>query len=125
MIADMIVKLKNNHGTPLDDILLIGHSLGGQITGFVGKLVKEKTEQKLPRIIALDPAGPLFDNRPEDKRLNKNDAEIVEVLHSDGGTFGFLKSCGTIDFFPNGGSSQPGCKRIDLLDITSIVDPGK
>lgn len=113
------------HAIPFSNILLIGHSLGGQISGFVGKLVNEKVGKKLPRIIAMDPAGPLFDIRPENKRLNKNDAEIVEVIHSDGGTFGFLKSCGTIDFFPNGGSSQPGCKRIDLLDITSVVEPGE
>lgn len=105
-------------------MLLIGHSLGGQIAGFVGKRIFNETGEKLKRIIALDPAGPLFDTRPSDKRLNKTDADIVEVIHSDGGTFGFLKACGTIDFFPNGGSSQPGCKRIDLLDITSVIEPG-
>lgn len=121
----MIIKLKEDHDIPFEDILLIGHSLGGQITGFVGKLVKEKTGIKLPRVIALDPAGPLFDIRPEDKRLNKNDAEIVEVIHSNGGTFGFLSACGTIDFFLNGGSSQPGCKTIDLLDLKSLIDPSK
>lgn len=33
--------------------------------------------------------------------------------------------CGTIDFFPNGGNLQPGCKRIDLLDITSVTELGK
>lgn len=117
--------MNKSHAIPFNNILLIGHSLGGQISGFVGKLINEKVGKKLPRIIAMDPAGPLFDTRPEDKRLNKNDAEIVEVIHSDGGTFGFLNSCGTIDFFPNGGSSQPGCKRIDLLDITSVIEPGE
>lgn len=124
-MANLIIKLNEDHGIKYDDILLVGHSLGGQTSGFVGKIIKKKTEQTLPRIIALDPAGPYFDTRPEEKRLNKNDAKVVQVIHSDGGTFGFLKSCGSIDFFPNGGSSQPGCKRIDLLDITSVVEPGK
>lgn len=117
--------MNKRYGIKFNDILLIGHSLGGQISGFVGKLVQKKASKKLARIIAMDPAGPIFDTRPEDKRLNKNDAEVVEVLHSDGGTFGFLSSCGTIDFYPNGGSSQPGCKRIDLLDIKSVVEPGE
>lgn len=124
-IANLIVDLNKNHRVSLDNILLVGHSLGGQITGFVGKHVYKHTGQKLPRIIALDPAGPLFVQRPDDKRLNKDDAEVVEVIHSDGGTFGFKDATGTIDFFPNGGSSQPGCTRIDLVDITSFIDPSE
>lgn len=80
---------------------------------------------KLPRIIALDPAGPLFVARPIDKRLNATDAEIVEVVHSNGGTFGFSKACGTIDFFANGGSSQPGCKPVESLDLKSISEAGE
>ncbi|KAJ8934543.1 hypothetical protein NQ314_013284 [Rhamnusium bicolor] len=125
IIANLILDLNRNYSVSLDNILLVGHSLGGQITGFVGKNIYKLSGKKLPRIIALDPAGPLFSQRPDDKRLNKNDANIVEVIHTDGGTFGFKDSCGTIDFFPNGGRSQPGCKRIDLLDIRSVTDPGK
>lgn len=125
IIARLIVDLNTNHSVNLDDILLVGHSLGGQITGFVGKKVYKLSGQKLPRIIALDPAGPLFIQRPDDKRLNKNDAQVVHVIHSDGGTFGFKDATGTIDFFPNGGNSQPGCKRIDLLDIASVADPSR
>ncbi|KAG5879920.1 hypothetical protein JTB14_014393 [Gonioctena quinquepunctata] len=123
ILADLILDLNKNYGVDLEDILPIGHSLGGQITGFLGKHITKETGRKLRRIIALDPAGPLFDERPGDKRLNENDAEVVQVVHSDGGTFGFKQTCGSIDFFPNGGSSQPGCKRIDLLDLTSLADP--
>ncbi|XP_018580014.1 phospholipase A1-like [Anoplophora glabripennis] len=123
IIARLIVNLNRNHGVSLDKVVVIGHSLGGQITGFVGKRVYKQTGQKLPRIIALDPAGPLFVQRPYDKRLNKHDAEVVEVIHTDGGTFGFEDATGTIDFFPNGGNSQPGCMKIDLVDITTFIDP--
>ncbi|XP_019881701.2 phospholipase A1 isoform X1 [Aethina tumida] len=122
-IANLIVDLNKNYGVPLDDLLLVGHSLGGQICGFISKRIKKETGQTIPRIIALDPAGPLFTTRPEDKRLNKNDAKVVHVVHSNGGTFGYHDSIGTIDFFPNGGSSQPGCKQIDLFDPSSISDP--
>ncbi|EFA06789.1 Vitellogenin-2-like Protein [Tribolium castaneum] len=123
IIGEFIVGLHKNYSVPLGNILLVGHSLGGQVSGFVGKKVQELTGNKLPRIIALDPAGPLFISRPDEERLNKNDAEVVHVIHTDGGTFGFKSSCGTIDFFPNGGSSQPGCTRIDLLDIKSVAEP--
>ncbi|CAH0550789.1 unnamed protein product [Brassicogethes aeneus] len=122
-IGDLIVDLHKNHGIPLEHFVLVGHSLGGQISGFIGKRVFKETGKKLPRIIALDPAGPLFIQRPEDKRLNPSDAEVVEVLHSDGYTLGYPTSIGTIDFYPNGGNSQPGCKRIDLLDFRSLGDP--
>ncbi|XP_044265372.1 uncharacterized protein LOC123011801 [Tribolium madens] len=123
IIGEFIVGLHKNYSVPLENILLVGHSLGGQVSGFVGKKVQELTGNKLPRIIALDPAGPLFISRPDEERLNKNDAEVVHVIHTDGGTFGFKSSCGTIDFYPNGGNSQPGCTRIDLLDIKSVAEP--
>lgn len=123
-ITKLLVNLYRNYGVNKKNFLLVGHSLGGQIIGFVGKLFLKETQEKLPRIIALDPAGPLFLSRPIDKRLTKDDAEVVEVVHSDGGTFGYPSECGTIDFFPNGGSSQPGCKRIDLADLVgTFSDP--
>ncbi|KAL1497525.1 hypothetical protein ABEB36_008469 [Hypothenemus hampei] len=123
-IANLLVDLYKNYGVDKGKFLLVGHSLGGQICGFTGKLFRKNTLETLPRVIALDPAGPLFTTRPDEKRLNKNDADVVEVIHTDGGTFGFQESCGTIDFFVNGGSSQPGCKRIDLADLVgSFQDP--
>jgi pimeloyl-ACP methyl ester carboxylesterase len=123
IVGQLIVDLHKKYSVPLANILVVGHSLGGQISGYVGRKVKESTNKKLARIVALDPAGPLFINRPENERLNKDDAEIVHVIHTNGGTFGFFLSCGTIDFFPNGGSTQTGCATINLLDPTSIAEP--
>ncbi|XP_063918830.1 pancreatic triacylglycerol lipase-like [Zophobas morio] len=122
-IGKFVVGLHKKYSVPLKNFLIVGHSLGGQVSGFIGKKVKELTNEQLPRIIALDPAGPAFTNRPEDERLNKNDAKVVHVIHTNGGTFGFKASCGTIDFFPNGGSLQPGCATIDLMDIKSVAEP--
>lgn len=81
------------------------------------------TGEKLPRIIALDPAGPLFTYRPDDLRLNRRDAKIVEVIHTNGGVLGFSSDAGTIDFFPNGGRSQPGCANINFFNISDLADP--
>ncbi|XP_056640293.1 inactive pancreatic lipase-related protein 1-like [Diorhabda sublineata] len=120
-IGEMIIDLIEKHNVDIKKILLIGHSLGGHTCGFAGKKLKE-VGKLLPRIIALDPAGPLFQVWPKDKRLDSSDADIVEVLHTDAGTFGLAGSVGTIDFFANGGQFQPGCARIDLFDIFNI-DP--
>lgn len=48
---------------------------------------------------------------PED-RLDKDDAYYVDVIHTNGDKNGILKSLGNIDFFPNGGKSQPNCSKI-------------
>ncbi|KAL3288193.1 hypothetical protein HHI36_002643 [Cryptolaemus montrouzieri] len=122
IIGNLVYKLVKDYNVPLQNILIIGHSLGGQITGWIGKRFFQLSGTKLPRIIALDPAGPLFALRPDTKRLNKNDAEIVHVVHSDGTLLGFGDPCGTIDFFPNGGSDQPGCGIVNLKDLANIGD---
>ncbi|CAG9854607.1 unnamed protein product [Phyllotreta striolata] len=121
-LAETIEKLLDEHDIKPSQLLLIGHSLGGQTMGFVGKRL-QKSGRKLPRIVALDPAGPLFDIRPADKRLNPSDADVVEVIHSDAGTFGFKDSCGTIDFYPNGGNMQPGCYRVDISSLPGVKEP--
>lgn len=33
----------------------------------------------------MDPAGPEFYNNPESSRLDKTDAEFVQVIHTNGG----------------------------------------
>ncbi|XP_063921249.1 pancreatic triacylglycerol lipase-like [Zophobas morio] len=120
-IGEFVVKLIKDRGVSIKNILIIGHSLGGQVASFVGKTVFELLKEKLPRIIALDPAGPLFNIRPENERLNPNDAQVVHVIHTNGGVFGFLRECGTIDFFPNGGSHQNGCLKTILTDVQSLT----
>ena len=42
------------------------------------------------------------------------DADYVDVIHTNGcsawkGCFGIPDKCGHADFYPNGGTSQPGC----------------
>ena len=71
-------------------------------------------------ILALDPAGPIFDVNSESTKLGKNDAKAVQVLHtaSSGGfpiALGYDGNCGSVDFYFNGAKHQPGCK--DILPI--------
>ncbi|KAM5291907.1 lipase member H [Ctenodactylus gundi] len=94
-------------GASLDNIYLIGVSLGAHIAGFVGKMYSGL----LGRITGLDPAGPLFNGRPSQDRLDHSDAQFVDVIHSDTDALGYKEPLGNIDFYPNGGLDQPGCPQ--------------
>ncbi|KGL73723.1 Lipase member H-A, partial [Tinamus guttatus] len=92
-------------GASLDSVHIIGISLGAHIAGFVGK----KYNGRLGRITGLDPAGPLFSQKPPEGRLYYTDAQFIDVIHTDIDVLGFRQPLGTIDFYPNGGMDQPGC----------------
>lgn len=63
--------------------------------------------------LGLDPAKPLYENSGPEDRLDVNDALFVDVMHTNGGRNGILKSLGHIDYFPNGGKKQPNCGKSD------------
>ncbi|XP_042666680.1 lipase member I [Centrocercus urophasianus] len=94
-------------GASLNTMYMIGVSLGAHIAGFVG----QKYKGKLGRITGLDPAGPLFTGVLPEDRLDRTDAQFVDVIHTDADALGFKKPLGSIDFYPNGGMDQPGCPQ--------------
>ncbi|XP_007667689.2 lipase member I isoform X2 [Ornithorhynchus anatinus] len=106
ILAEYILKLKTQ-GVSLDNIHMIGLSLGAHICGFVGK----RLNGSLGRISGLDPAGPQFTGKPPNERLYRTDAKFVDVIHTDADALGFRNPMGHIDFYPNGGSKQPGCPK--------------
>lgn len=67
------------------------------------------------RPTGLDPAGPLWSDN--ENRLSPIDGVYVEAIHTDGGLtgLGIGEAIAQVDFFPNGGISQPGCS-------TSVCD---
>lgn len=67
------------------------------------------TRGRIQVILALDPAGPLFNLVNENERVAPGDGVYVEVIHTNGGVLGFREPIGQADFFPNFGRSQPGC----------------
>ncbi|XP_063548452.1 pancreatic lipase-related protein 2-like [Cydia strobilella] len=93
-------------GVSMDNVHLIGHSLGAHIVGIAGDHVKYGP---VDTITGLDPAKPLFSLSNKDARLDKHDARHVEVIHTCGDYLGFSDPLGHIDFYPNGGTRQPGC----------------
>ncbi|XP_011505791.1 PREDICTED: lipoprotein lipase-like, partial [Ceratosolen solmsi marchali] len=93
-----------SYGISKRSIHLIGHSMGAQIAGIVGRTIGFK----LSRITGLDPAGPNF-NYPE-AHLSMNDAAFVDTIHTDAGAYGTARLSATVQFYVNKGYRvQPGC----------------
>ena len=92
-IGDTVTILSNNVDYPLHTHC-IGHSLGAHVCGFTGRALKTISHLSLTRISGLDPAGPLFTNDipypfkyyniAQQARLNKDDADFVDIIHTDG-----------------------------------------
>ncbi|XP_011873876.1 PREDICTED: lipase member H-A-like isoform X2 [Vollenhovia emeryi] len=99
------IRLLVDNGLDVSKIYIVAHSLGAHIAGFVGKC----NDFKISRITALDPANSIF--YFPGCYLTRNDATWVDVIHTDMGGYGTLKSTGTADYYVNGGTRpQPGCK---------------
>ena len=67
----------------------------------------------LNRITGLDPAGPAFELARKEVRIDKSDANFVDIIHTNGGNendgfLGMNNAVGHADFFPNGGHTQVG-----------------
>lgn len=68
--------------------------------------------------VGLDPSAPYYEFRHADVRLDKTDADFVDVIHTDTKTllvkgFGTAQELGHLDFYPNGGHDQPNCRNLD------------
>nr|XP_027197650.1 pancreatic triacylglycerol lipase-like [Dermatophagoides pteronyssinus] len=112
MVGKFIEFFKN---IPLENVHIIGHSLGSHIAGYAGKYLRGR----VGRITALDPAGPLFEGvNNSAARLWDTDAQFVDSIHTDRGhdkipftSFGMYETCSHISIFVNGAEKQPGCPR--------------
>ncbi|KAI3368796.1 hypothetical protein L3Q82_025782, partial [Scortum barcoo] len=127
-----LMHLKETTNMPLENIHLIGYSLGAHVAGFAGS----HATNKVGRITGLDPAGPDFEGEHAHRRLSPDDAHFVDVLHtftrgSLGLSIGIQQPVGHVDIYPNGGSFQPGCnlrgalEKIANFGIFAITDAVK
>ncbi|XP_023034209.1 endothelial lipase isoform X3 [Drosophila willistoni] len=110
-IADLIDYLVKNYQMSLDELEVVGFSLGAHVAGYTAKQV---TTGQVRKVVGLDPASPLISYSKPAKRLSSDDAFYVETIQTNGGTLGFTNPIGKASFYPNGGKSQPGCG----IDIT-------
>ncbi|XP_033111036.1 pancreatic triacylglycerol lipase-like [Anneissia japonica] len=98
-------------GASYSNMHLIGHSLGAHVAGYAGE-----AQPGIGRITGSDAAGPgytVFDRRC---RLDQTDADFVDAIHTDGEFLGagMHRAYAHMDFYPNGGKDQPGCRTIFL-----------
>lgn len=54
---------------------------------------------------------PFFVTNKPNRKLDKTDADFVDVIHTNSGIFGKIEPSGHIDFYVNGGQTQPICKN--------------
>lgn len=72
-------------GLDLNELIMVGHSLGAHICGIAGKNINYG---KPLAIIGLDPALPLFRLKNIRHRLHYDDARYVQIIHTSGGYLG-------------------------------------
>lgn len=88
-------------------ITCVGHSLGAHICGMISNHLTEKQY----KIVGLDPGRPLVSAYGSRQfRLGRDDAYVVQVIHTNAGFLGETGLVGHADFCVNGGQNQPGCK---------------
>ncbi|XP_055917532.1 phospholipase A1 member A-like isoform X2 [Eupeodes corollae] len=114
VLADAVIDLFEA-GVDRKEFRVVGHSVGAQLAAMMGRNIIKKSngKHKIYRMAALDPAFPLFGPffKPN---INQNDADFVQIIHTEAGTFGQPVSSGHVDFWPNGGRGQPGCGFLTL-----------
>lgn len=140
-LGDIADELKRLH--PHLHIWGIGNSLGAHLLGVAGR-----RSRAWDRITGIDPAAPLFHGeRNKDVRLQIGDANLVDVIHSDGCSskttpncwvalnnhYALLEPMGTIDFYPGYGELNPTQSPMDIdkshtrgvyLFIVSVMNKG-
>ncbi|XP_052264636.1 pancreatic lipase-related protein 2-like isoform X2 [Dreissena polymorpha] len=121
----LLILNMNQLGARMEDIHMIGHSLGAHTSGVVGHRLQTESNLTIGRISGLDPAEPAYEFHHEMIRLDQGDAAYVDVIHTNGAPFipnggaGLFQPCGHVDFYVNGGKSQPDCPSL-FSGITSF-----
>lgn len=112
---------------------IVGHSLGGQLAGIIGRSIIQLSANKIKlqrfdwedfrdefslfhignchRISALDPAFPgFYPPLNLTSPIDVNVANLVDVIHTDAQNYGAPVNTGCVDFIVNDGIRfQPGC----------------
>lgn len=119
LAADLMVKFFSLNKIDENKMHCIGFSLGCHMCSIFYKVYQTKLKIKPYRITGLDPAGPFFHEKPLSEKLNYNDAQFVDILHTSE-NFGLADKLGHMDFFVDDGPSEvTACSNIkDRFDTS-------
>ena len=67
------------------NIHLVGHSLGAHVMGSAAKEVQRLGLGRLRRLTGLDPAYPFFELAGQEDRVDRSDADLVQIVHTNSG----------------------------------------
>ena len=114
--------------------MCVGFSLGSHVCGEAGSWVK-KQNQKIPKCIGIDPAGPGYDGCTSSIRLDKKDCGLVVSIHTsqykglisipteEG--LGTKEKTGHCDFWANKGKEQPTCDNTTITSFAGLLATGQ
>ena len=80
VVAGMLI---GDLGQDPNKIHAIGHSMGGQVVGNVGKAAFQFSSQKIARVTGLDVAQQYFDSHLAEDTISPNDAKLVDIMHTN------------------------------------------
>lgn len=115
-VAEVLVQLTES-GLDPGLVELVGFSLGGQTVSYIARNFQNMTGKNISTIVSLEPSGPCFRTLDATDRLDKSNADFVQVIHTNIDTFGMATPMGHVDFYVNGGEFQPS--DLDLYPCTS------
>merc|ERR1711963_102808 len=110
VVAKMLI---GDLGQDPNKIQAVGHSMGGQVVGNVGRSAYEFSNQKIARVTGLDVAQSYFDTELSEDTIRPDDAKLVDIHHTDSGptpAASTMEAIGMVDFYPNGGIDMAGCE---------------
>uniref|UniRef100_A0A0P4W513 Lipase domain-containing protein n=1 Tax=Scylla olivacea TaxID=85551 RepID=A0A0P4W513_SCYOL len=89
MTTDLPLHLRQQHQKSVPSTkntsLLIHHSTSTSLTYLTQPFSLPIALTSLLHTPGMDPAGPWFYDNPESSRLDKTDADFVQVIHTNGG----------------------------------------